>query len=322
VGLDIGGTKLSAAVVDDDGAVLVTDRAPTPAVEGPEVLLDAAAALVRTVWSRATPLVGGRVTDDATGAGGGAPPRLGVGTAGVVDSTTGRIVSATSSLAGWAGTDVRAGLGRRLDGAGVEVVNDVNAFALGEGWTGAAAGVPDFLAVTVGTGIGGAVVVGGRALPGAHHFAGEIGHMTSPQAAGLPCPCGKHGHLEAVAAGPGMVRAYRSLGGSAVTAHDVARALAAGDERALAVVRAAGAALGTALASVAAVLDPAVVVVGGGALAVGDELLAATRRAVVADAMPGLEGLELRPATLHEPVAVGAARLVAHHPARDVLACA
>lgn len=295
LGLDIGGTKLCAAAVTGVGTVVVSRTAPTPAQDGPTAILDAAAALVRAVAAEA-----GVATD-----------HLGVGTAGVVDRRGGTIVSATSALRGWAGTDVRAGLSSRLGGTRIEVVNDVHAFALGEASLGVGRGAASVLAVALGTGVGGAFVgPDAHLLTGAHHVAGHIGHLTVPAAVGLPCPCGRTGHLEAVASGPAVVQRYRHAGGSARTGHDVAAALADGDLRAAEVVRVAGQSLGIALASATALVDPAVIVVGGGALGIGPSLLAAAQTAYQNVALPILAEVPIRLAALELPVAVGAATLI------------
>ena len=208
VGVDLGGTKTAAATVAPDGSLGTVRSVPTPAAAGPEAVLDAVAGLVREVV-------------DAVGSPDGGPARLGalgVGTAGVVDVGRGVIVSATGTLPGWPGTDVASGLRRRLADLAVLapegppedrtalpvfVENDVDAHAAGEVWLGAAAGARSALLVAVGTGVGAAVVLDGRPLRGAHHVAGELGHMPVPGAELLRCPCGRTGHLEAIGAARG-----------------------------------------------------------------------------------------------------------------------
>ncbi|MFH6691348.1 ROK family protein, partial [Cellulosimicrobium funkei] len=170
---------------------------------------------------------------------------IGVGTAGVVDVGRGVIVSATDTLPGWPGTDVAGGLRRRLADLAadadlpVSVENDVDAHAAGEVWRGAAAGARSALLVAVGTGVGGAVVLDGRPLRGAHHVAGELGHVPVPGAELLRCPCGRTGHLEAIGAGPAVHRRYLALGGDATSpdTRDVVARADAGDELAVSVVR-------------------------------------------------------------------------------------
>lgn len=316
VGVDLGGTKTAAATVGPDGVHGPVLSVPTPAVHGPDAVLDAVAGLVAEV------LV-------AAGAASGAPAALravGVGTAGVVDVGRGVIVSATDTLPGWPGTDVAGGLRRRLaahaagaphaPGAAVRplpvfVENDVDAHAAGEVWLGAAAGARSALLVAVGTGVGAAVVLDGRPLRGAHHVAGEMGHVPVPGAEALRCPCGRTGHLEAIAAGPAIHRRYLALGGDASSpdARDVVARAAAGDELAAAVVRDAARAVGRAVAGTVTVLDPEVVVVGGGLAGAGALWWSALEDTLRAEVVDVLADVPLRPAALgNDAAVVGAAR--------------
>ncbi|MFE5338459.1 ROK family protein [Isoptericola sp. NPDC056573] len=301
VGVDLGGTKTAAAVVDAAGRAGPVRATPTPAQDGPDAVLDAVAALVADVARAA-----------------GEPLRaVGVGAAGVIDARRGAVVSATETFARWPGTDVAGGLRRRLGPLAaaaplaLTVENDVDAHAAGEAWRGAAAGARSALLVAVGTGVGGAVVLDGRPLRGAHHLAGEMGHMPVPGADGLRCACGRLGHLEAVAAGPAIHRRYRELGGdpASADARDVVARAAAGDGVAVGVVRAAGAAVGRAIAGVVTVLDPEVVVVGGGVAGAGELWWSALRDALRAEVVDVLAALPVVPAALGPDAAiVGAAR--------------
>ncbi|MEU4828246.1 ROK family protein [Actinomadura sp. NPDC023710] len=179
--LDIGGTKIAAALVDEGGTVLQRARVPTPGGGGDAVL--AAAAELLDGFA-------------------GVPVRaLGVGAPGVVDPATGTVVAATDILPGWAGTRVREILAERT-GLPVTVVNDVRAMACGEAKAGAAAGHHRVLHVSVGTGVGGALTVAGALEQGAHGTAGEIAHLLVPERGPVPCGCGRRDHLEAVASGP------------------------------------------------------------------------------------------------------------------------
>lgn len=257
VGVDLGGTKTSAALVTPDGDVGPVVTLPTPAAEGPDAVLDTVAHSVRS----------------ALRASGGPQPlaAVGIGTAGAVDADAGRIVSATSTFRGWVGTDLRAGVRDRLGPVDVAIRNDVDAHALGEAWRGAAASASTFLMVAAGTGIGGAIVIDGRLRTGAHHVAGEMGHMPAPGAEGLTCPCGRTGHLEALAAGPAIHRGYLARGGSpqAADTRAVFALAAAGDGAALAAIEAAATGLGRAVAGIVTTLDPDAVVVGGGLAVAG-----------------------------------------------------
>ncbi|MEU5530772.1 ROK family protein [Micromonospora chersina] len=287
LGIDIGGTKTAAALVDRGGRVLQRREAPTPARSGPGAVLDAAA----------------RLAADLLGAAAGP---VGVGTAGTVDPATGTIRYATDSLPGWTGTPVADALAARL-GRPVRVTNDVNAAALGECWAGAGRDHAHVLLVAVGTGLGGALVRNGRVEAGARGAAGEVGHLPAPGAERLRCGCGRHGHLEAIASGSGLAAAYAVETGTEVTGRTVADRAAAGDAVARRVVDRAGAALGAALAGLVALLDPDAVLVAGGA---AGALLPAASAAYAAEVPAGWAGVPLRPAALGaDAVLVGAARL-------------
>jgi glucokinase len=296
VGVDLGGTKIAAATVSADGGCGTVRTVPTPASAGPDAVLDAVAGLVRTVTA-----------DAGLGA-------VGIGTAGVVDVAGGTIVSATDTFPGWPGTSVASGVRDRLAASGavpVFVENDVDAHAAGESWRGAAAGARSALLVAVGTGVGGAVVLDGRPLRGAHHLAGELGHMPVPGADGLPCTCGRPGHLEAVAAGPAIHRRYLALGGDpdARDARDVVARAQRDDALADQVVRESATALGRAIAGVVTVLDPEIVVVGGGVAGSGDPWWPALDRSLRAEVVDVLAGLPLCRAALGGSAAIiGAAR--------------
>ncbi|WP_217632457.1 ROK family protein [Ruania alba] len=252
IGVDVGGTKTAAAVVGPDGRLGPVHSAPTRAAAGPEAVLEVIRSLVTDVRAEA------RLD------GWGEPAAVGIATAGMVDTTTGVIVAANDTFPGWPGTPVQARLTEQL-GIAVTVQNDVRAHAIGEAWAGAAADVRSALVVAVGTGVGGTVVIDGRAAGGAHHAGGEIGHMPSAGAGGLRCPCGRIGHLEAVACGPAIAEQFRRRDPDQhAGTPDVLRLADAGDEIAGDVVHRAGVALGQAIAGVVTVIDPHVVVLGGG----------------------------------------------------------
>lgn len=316
VGIDLGGTKTAAALVSAAGAVGPVRTVATPAQRGPDHVLDTVAELVREVVARGGPL---RAVD---GTEVGAPGRvrgIGVGTAGVVDTTSGTILSATDALRDWVGTQVRAGVRARLphplDGVPVTVENDVDAHAGGEAWVGASAGLASVLMVAVGTGVGASIVLDGRPLRGAHHVAGELGHLPSPDAVGLRCGCGRLGHLEAIGSGPALHRYYRHLGGSsdAADARAVYARAAGGEDLARQAVATSAEAVGRAIAGVVTVLDPAAVVVGGGLSQAGPlwwEPMAAAARAELIDP---LVQTPIRPSSLGPVAAVlGAARTALH----------
>jgi glucokinase len=292
LGVDIGGTKTRVGLVGADHRVLEVREAPTPARDGPRAVLGVVATLGRDL--------GGRRAGVAA---------CGVGTAGVVDPSAGSVVAATDALAGWAGLPLARELTALL-GLPVRVDNDANAFALGEAAGGAARGRAHVLAVTVGTGIGGAFVLQGRLWRGAHHNAGEIGHLPVPGFGDRPCACGAGGHLESVAAGPAMADRYRRLAGDAVSFAEVARRAEAGEAAAVEVVEEGGGVLGQLLAGLVNAVDPEAVVVGGGAAAPAGRYWAAAERHFHRHLLPAVAQVPLLPAGLgRDAVVVGAAEL-------------
>jgi glucokinase len=293
IGVDIGGTTTVGVLVTPSGEVVGRARAETPARRGAAAVLDTAAGVARRLLDQA-----GQAT-------------VGVGSAGTIDPATGAVRYATDSLPGWAGTRIADELERRL-GRPVRVDNDVNAAAIGEAWTGAAAGLTHVLLVAAGTGLGAGLIRDGRLDRGARGAAGALAHLPVPGAERLRCGCGRYGHLEAVASGTGLATAYKLATGETVTGRQVAARAADGDPAAAEVLARAGEALGRALAGLVALLDPQAVVVAGGAAAA---LLPAATPVYVAELLPAWADVPLLPAQLgDEAVAVGAARLGMEEP--------
>jgi glucokinase len=244
-GVDIGGTTTQIVLCTDGLTVLDRAEITTPATQGGQAMIAAVLDALRPVLDRApAPLAG-----------------VGVGAAGVVDTRTGRILVASDSFRGWAGFPVTATIEAAL-GVPAFLDNDVNAFLRGEVSRGAAAGEPDVLGMTLGTGVGGALWTGGTLLVGPHGAAGEIGHI--PGFGDLPCSCGGRGHLETLASGRSIGARYAERTGVPATARDVAAAATEGDPDAVAVFEAAGTAVARALLITAGLVDVTTVVIGGG----------------------------------------------------------
>lgn len=295
VGLDIGGTSMTAGLVAPDRTIRHREDCSTPAAAGPDAVLDAAAELVRRC-------------DPEAGRDG-----VGIGATGVIDPHTGRVLAATSAMPGWEGTDLIAGLRARLGPVPVQVVNDVHAFALGEWSLGAGRDHGSLLAVTLGTGVGGAFVIDGRLLLGRHAAAGHIGHLSVPQAAGVPCPCGSVGHLEAVAGAPRLMQQARTAGVSCAGLPELMEQAGQGRQPASEVVTCYASAVGTAIADVVATLAPDVVVLGGGVSRAGrlvlDQVAAAFRERV----LPLLADVPVLTSTLGEDAVLVGAVLAEEH---------
>ncbi|MBP2412136.1 glucokinase [Arthrobacter stackebrandtii] len=305
VGVDLGGTKTAAGVVAEDGSVLLTDQIPTLNRDGGEAILDATAAMVRSLMERAA-------------AQGATVDAIGVGSAGVINAAEGTVISATDAILGWTGTAITAGLSARL-GLPSAVVNDVHAHALGEAWKGAGHGAETALMVAFGTGVGGSFVVDGKPLLGHRFVGGHVGHFASPLAVhdGVPlaCSCGHAGHVEAVASGPAIHAAYVRNGGNPALADTraVFDAARAGDSLALSVIATASAAAGQAVGGLINILDPAVVVVSGGLADAGELWWSGMDTAMRAELLAPLADVPVVRASLGNTAAmVGAASLVLH----------
>jgi glucokinase len=310
VGVDLGGTKTAAGVISAAGEVVFADSIPTLNRNGSAAILDATANLVSALRFRASaaglPIAG-----------------VGVGSAGVIDAARGVVTSATEAIQGWAGTTLTAGLASRLGESPtfVHAVNDVHAHAMGEAWTGAAAGSASSLLVAFGTGVGGSFLLSGNPVLGHRYVGGHVGHFASSYAFSdgvpLPCVCGGRGHVEAIASGPALPKAYLRLGGQTpVSDAKAVFALAdTGDAIAIKAVETGAAAAGQALGGLANILDPEVVVVSGGLADAGSAWWDPMERAARAELLPALTGLPILPAFLGNAAAlVGAARLVLPDP--------
>lgn len=291
-GIDIGGTKIAAGLVDASGELRRRLSVPTPR-SGGSAVLDAVAGLVTDL------------------SGDAALTAVGVGAPGVIDAGTGSVTAATDTLPRWAGTEVRADLVRRL-GLPVTVDNDVRAMAYGETRCGAGRGFADALYVSVGTGIGGALVRDGRLARGPHGTTGEIGHLLVPAAGSLRCGCGKRDHLEAVASGPAMAAAYRSrTGGDPIELPDIVHRMRSGDAEASATITDAATLAGRACAGLLAAVDTQVVIIGGGVARIGPEFVEPFTAALREEALPVLRDVPVTTASLGTDAPIVGAALLA-----------
>ncbi|MCW2766916.1 MAG: glkA 1 [Nocardioides sp.] len=275
-GVDVGGTKIAGGVVDEHGAIIEELRVESPATDA-EAIEEAIAGLVTELRSRHEIAA------------------VGVGAAGYIDKSRAVVMFAPNIA--WRNVNLKAELEERVN-LPVVVENDANAAAWGEFTYGAGHDVDDLLLVTVGTGVGGGVVLDGELYRGAFGVGAEIGHMrVVPD--GILCGCGNHGCFEQYASGSAMVREARSAAGGGsllarglldraggdienITGPLITEAARAGDWFAIEQLAALGKWLGEGIASLTAVLDPAVVVIGGGVSEAGELLLAPIRSAFAA----------------------------------------
>jgi fructokinase len=248
IGIDLGGTKTEAIGLDGDQIVAPRRRVATvPDYAG---TLDAIARLVHEIEADA-----------------GSTGSVGVGIPGTVSRTTGLVKNANST---WlSGRPLLSDLGARL-GQPVRIANDANCFTLSEALDGAGQGLETVFGVILGTGVGGGISIHQRIHEGPTQIAGEWGHNPLPwmtneeRAAAHKCYCGKTGCVATFLSGPGFERDFASASGTSRSSHDIVRAAADGDHQASNALKRYGERLARALATVVNVLDPDVIVLGGG----------------------------------------------------------
>jgi fructokinase len=249
IGIDLGGTKISAMAIDENGSTRKCLRVATP----------------RGAYDATVAAVCGLVHDleDAFGC----QAHVGLATPGAIDPVTGRLKNANAT---WLiGTALHTDVANRLHRP-VRIANDADCFALSEASDGAAAGESPVFGVILGTGVGGGIVVDGRILRGPNAIAGEWGHnplprMTDAERPGPACYCGRRGCIETFLSGPGLSADHAAAtGGDRLDAARIAARADTGEPAATAAMERYLDRLGRALASVINVLDPAVIVLGGG----------------------------------------------------------
>ena len=269
VAIDVGGTNLKGAVVDRRGRSLTIERRDSCADAGPQAVIDAVIGLAE------------ELAGECSGGHGAPPGAAGIAVPGLVDESTGTVKVAANL--GWRDVQIGPIAEQRL-GVPVTVSHDVRAGALAEGLLGAARGCRDYLLITLGTGIGGAIVIAGRPYVGAHGLGGELGHMAI-EPRGPMCGCGRAGCLEALASAGHVSARYGLMArtSESVSAAEVAQRAEAGDDSfADQVWSEAIDALAIGIANYAALLDPELVVIGGGMAAAGNRLFEPLRRRLTA----------------------------------------
>jgi glucokinase len=296
VGIDLGGTNIVAGTVAEDGSELLgLVSEPTMSQQGADAVLARIVKLARASMAAAR---GKEIAG------------VGIGSPGPLDTKTG-IVLLTPNL-GWTNFPLRDRVARALD-LPAALDNDANCAIFGEWWRGAARGADHVVGLTIGTGIGGGIVLGGKVYRGASDLAGEIGHM-SIDSNGRRCKCGNYGCLEAYASGPAIAaRAVEGIEAGAdtslpgyvksdltkITAQIVYEAAHDGDEYALDVVHDTAKFLGTGVANIVNIFNPGVVVICGGVTLAGEKLFAPLRSEVKRRAFkPAVDACRIVPGEL------------------------
>lgn len=273
-GVDVGGTTCKIGLFETTGALLDKWEIKTDVSDnGSHILDDVAAALKGKMAERNIS------PEEVQG--------IGIGVPGSVRNSG--IVNVCVNL-GWKNVPVESELSAKMDGITVKGGNDANVAALGEMWQGGAKGYRDVVMVTLGTGVGGGIIVDGKIIAGAHGAGGEIGHITMNPEETEACGCGRKGCLEQYSSATGVVRLAKQVLAGAheksaldslaeVTAKDIFDAYKAGDGTAKVIVDQFAAVLGKALGKVACVVDPDIFVIGGGVSKAGQPLLDAVQKA-------------------------------------------
>ena len=304
-GVDIGGTTVKMGLFDKDGCVL--DKWEIPTVkdnDGAAILPDVAESIRAKMNEK-----GIQITDVAG---------IGVGAPGAVDDE-GTVVNGAVNL-GWGVFNIPKVLNGYLD-VPVKAANDANVAAFGEMWQGGGKGYDNMVAVTLGTGVGGGIIVNGRILTGATGAGGEIGHMHVEDEETEACGCKNKGCLEQYASATGIVRLAKRrlakddkasvLREGAVSAKTVFDAVKAGDEVAIEIAKQFGEYLGKGLANVAAVVNPEVFVIGGGVSKAGEILISYIEPVFQKYAFVACKGAKFALATLGNDAGIyGAAGLI------------
>ena len=291
--LDIGGTAVKLGLVSRSGSILARDEKSVCADGYKTPILTTVIREARAFLSRQQAQIEG----------------IGVSATGQIDDRTGVVIGTNGNIPGYEGTPLRAALEEAF-GVPVRALNDANAAALGECFAGRAKGLRDVVMVTLGTGVGGGIVLGGRIFGGARGIAGELGHFTLEQN-GRPCSCGRRGCYESYASVTALVRMAREATGEAQLDGRILFARAqAGDPVVQAVLERWIDSIAAGICGLVHIFNPEMVLIGGGVSAQEALLIAPLRERVRAGVMPRFaECLSLEAATLgNDAGLLGAAR--------------
>ena len=304
-GIDVGGTTVKMGLFTTEGELLDKWEIPTRKEDGGAYILNDVAASVEAKLAEKN-----IAKEDVAGAGIGVPgPTLDTGYVSICVNLGWKDKNPANELSELLSIPVKAG-------------NDANVAALGEAWKGAAAGSDNVIMVTLGTGVGGGIIVDGKIVAGTHGAGGEIGHVLVVRGEAEKCNCGNHGCLEQYASATGIVRvAGRMLAASEedstlrglqnITAKDVLDAFKEGDALAVRTMEYVGDLLGGALAGFAAVVDPEAIVIGGGVSKAGQPLIDCIQKYYMKYAFPSCKDTQIVLATLGNDAGIcGAAKMV------------
>lgn len=295
IGIDLGGTNLKIGLCDDSCAIRAKRLLDTTSFKRKEALINAVAVSVDAMIREA-----GLTRAAVRG--------VGIGLPGPIDTAKG-IVHFFPNIPGWREVNLRDILRRRLD-LPVRVDNDANLMALAEFKAGAARGAANAVCITLGTGVGGGLIIDGKLFRGSTHAAGEIGHIPVSEN-GPACGCGSFGCLESYIGNRRILAHARGVFKRAVSLEEISALAARGDRKAAGVWEYVGVKLGTGLAGVVNLLNPDYIVIGGGVANAGKILFDSVKATIQLRAMPmQARHVKVRKAMLADPGIIGACLLV------------
>lgn len=245
IGLDVGGTKIAAGAVDGHGKVIKKITLPTEASRGKKIILKNILAAASKVWLPGTSAIG-------------------VAMAGQCDFKNGIFISGPNFPKDFRNIKIEKFLKENFR-VPVYLDNDARAFTLAETTFGAGRGFKNVIGVTFGTGIGGGIVIDGKILRGKNNTAGELGHMMLDTSSLYRCGCGQFGHFEATSSGTALENFYKKLSGKFLSGQEIAKKLLTGEKNAKQAVAQLSKYLGLGLANLAQLLNPDLIIIGGGA---------------------------------------------------------
>ena len=277
IGIDLGGTNIKAGLISPEGEVIHRWKRLTEAHEGGPAILNRILDLASEILNYKSVKSGELVVK-----------AIGIGSPGAIDHINGIVSSNTANLPGWGGTKIVESFESRFN-LPTSVDNDANVFALAEAIFGSGRGARVILCYTLGTGIGGGIIIDGKVFHGVNNFAGELGH-TIIEIDGEPCTCGGHGCVEAYTAANGITKYAKELMEKnpdsklhecdIINPKTVNQAAQAGDPTALKVIERTGRYLGVAMSSLVAAINPDRIIIGGGISGMKDLLFGSIREEI------------------------------------------
>ncbi len=278
IGIDLGGTNIKIGIIDDVGHIHYSNSIPTEADRGLEATFENIISLIQETF-KSSPVPKNEISG------------IGIGCPGLIDSVNG-IIRDLPNMPGWTNVHLAEMISKEFN-LKVKIDNDVRAAALGEYKFGAGQGCSNLICITIGTGIGSGIILDGRLIKGSTLCAGEIGHMTLQEHGGPICGCGNTGCLEALGSASAIVRRGHELlaggrpskireikGDGPLTAHIIALAAQKGDPPAQRILYETGRWIGIGLANVINLLNPELVIIGGGVASAGDYILGPIRETI------------------------------------------